>query len=314
MDRRTLLKSGLAALAAGALPGTTSAAPAPAPAPGVKPVRARGENFQLAYAPHFGMFEAHAGPDPVAQLEWAAAEGFRAWEDNGMTGRPLEEQERIARAMERLNIRMGVFVANFGTAFQEHTFTSGKEDARASFLADLKAAVEVAKRVNARWMTIVLGTDDPSLPPGFKHAHAAEMLKRGAEICEPHGLVMVMEPLNQRDHPGLYLRTSDLAWSLCKAVGSPAVKILFDIYHQSISEGNLIPNLRHCWDEIAYFQIGDNPGRNEPGTGEVNYRNVFREIHGRGFQGILGMEHGKARPGKDGEAALLRAYREADTF
>jgi hydroxypyruvate isomerase len=309
MDRRTLLKSGVAALAAGAL--TSSAAAGPVAAPGS---RRRGEPFQLAYAPHFGMFEQHAGKDPVAQLEWAAAEGFRAWEDNGMAGRPIEEQERIARAMERLSIRMGVFVANFGTAFEDRTFTSGNPDALENFQADLKRAVEVAKRVRARWMTIVLGTDDPSLPAGFKHVNAVEMLKRGAAICEPHGLVMVMEPLNQRDHPGLYLRTSDLAWSLCKAVGSPSVKILFDIYHQAISEGNLIPNLRHCWDEIAYFQMGDNPGRKEPGTGEVNYRNVFREIHGRGFAGILGMEHGNSRPGKEGEQAVVSAYREADTF
>ena len=279
MDRRTLLKSGVAALAAGALSASASASSAAAPGP-----RRRGDPFQLAYAPHFGMFEQHAGKDPVAQLEWAAAEGFRAWEDNGMAGRPIEEQERIAKAMERLGIRMGVFVANFGTAFEEHTFTSGKADALESFKADLRKAVDVAKRVRARWMTIVLGTDDPALPAGFKHVNAVEMLKRGAAICEPHNLVMVMEPLNYRDHPGLYLRTSDLAWSLCKAVGSPAVKTLFDIYHQSISEGNLIPNLQHCWDEIAYFQIGDNPGRNEPSTGEVNYRNVFREIHGRGFQ------------------------------
>lgn len=303
----------MAALAAGALTGSAGARARAETAPAAAG-RSRGEPFRLAYAPHFGMFEQHAGPDPVAQLEWAAAEGFRAWEDNGMTGRPVEEQVRIAAAMERLGIRMGVFVANFGTAFKERTFTSGNAAALENFQADLKQAVEVAKRVRARWMTIVLGTDDPALPAGFKHVNAVEMLKRGAEICEPHGLVMVMEPLNQRDHPGLYLRTSDLAWSLCKAVGSPSVKILFDIYHQSISEGNLIPNLRHCWDEIAYFQIGDNPGRNEPGTGEVNYRNVFREIHGRGFAGILGMEHGKSQQGKDGELSLVRAYREADAF
>lgn len=303
MHRRDLLKSGLAAAAAGLLPRTRALPRASTRA---------GEAFSLAYAPHFGMFRHSAGEDPVAQLEWAHDQGFRAWEDNGMAGRPVAEQERIAQAMRRLGLRMGVFVANFGTAFQDRTFTSGKADARENFLSDLRAAVVVAKRVDAKWMTIVLGTDDPALPAGLKFANAVEMLKRGAEIFEPHGLTMVMEPLNPRDHAGLYLQRSDHAYALCKAVRSPAVKILFDIYHQQITEGNLIPNVERFWDEIPYFQIGDNPGRNEPTTGEVNYRNVFLRIRERGFDGILGMEHGNSRGGEDGERAVVEAYRWSD--
>ena len=307
MDRRTLLKNGLAALASAPLAAHGLGARASS-----RPVRA-GERFQLAYAPHFGMFSAFAGGDLVAQLEWAHEQGFRAWEDNGMAGRSLEDQERVARAMERLDMRMGVFVANFGTAFQQHTFTSGHADARENFLADLRKAVEVAKRVNAKWMTIVLGTDDPALSSEVKQSNAVEMLKRGAEIFEPHGLVMVMEPLNPRDHAGLYLRYSEHAHSLCKAVASPAVKILFDIYHQQISEGNLIPNIERYWEEIPYFQIGDNPGRNEPTTGEIHYQNVFKAIHARGYGGILGMEHGNSRGGEAG-ARVVEAYRWADAF
>lgn len=270
--------------------------------------------FQLAYAPHFGMFENSAGKDLVAQLEWAHDQGFTAWEDNGMTRKSVEDQKRVAAAMERLGMTMGVFVANFGTAFGEQTFTSNKKDSRDNFLNDLRSAVEVAKRVNAKWMTVVLGERDPRLAQGYQDASAIDMLRRGAEIFEQHDLVMVMEPLNFRDHPNLYLMNSDHAYMLCKAVRSPAVKILFDIYHQAVSEGNLIPNIDHCWDEIAYFQIGDNPGRNEPGTGDVNYRNIFRHIHQRGFTGVLGMEHGKSQGGLDGETKLLAAYRAADQF
>ena len=84
-------------------------------------------------------------------------------------------------------------------------------------------------------------------------------------------------------------------------------KILFDIYHQQIQEGNLIPNIEKCWDEIGYFQIGDNPGRNEPTTGEINYKNIFKYIHSRGFDGIMGMEHGNSRPDKVGEIAVINA-------
>lgn len=316
MERRTLLKSGLAAAVAGAWSAPLAAA-APAADPRADASRrgagAAAPKFSLAYAPHFGMFRHHAGEDPVAQLEWAAGQGFTAWEDNGMAGRPVEEQERIARAMERLGMRMGVFVANFGTAFGKRSFASNAPDMVENFLADLRRAVEVAKRVNAKWATIVLGDLDPGLTEDFQHANAIEMLKRGAEVFEPHGLVMVMEPLNPwTDHAGMLLQRSGQAYMLCKAVGSPSVKILFDAYHQQITEGNLIPNVDRCWDEIAYFQIGDNPGRNEPGTGEVNWRNVFAHVRARGFQGILGMEHGNSRPGKDGEAAVVAAYREAD--
>jgi hydroxypyruvate isomerase len=123
---------------------------------------------------------------------------------------------------------------------------------------------------------------------------------------------MVLEPLNFRDHPGQFLSESPQAYEICKAVNSPACKILFDIYHQQIQEGNLIPNIETCWDEIAYFQIGDNPGRKEPGTGEINYTNVFRFIQKKGYSGILGMEHGNSIAGKEGELAVLNAYRTVD--
>ncbi len=313
MHRRTLLKSGLAAVAAGAVVG---AAPAAATASRITEQRtARRGNFQLAYAPHFGMFQQHAGDDPVTQLEWAADQGFRAWEDNGMAGRPVAEQERIAQAMRRLGMKMGVFVANFGTAFGKKSFASNSPEMAENFLQDLRQAVEVAKRVDATWMTIVLGDHDPGMPEDHQHANAIAMLRRGAEIFAPHGLVMVMEPLNPwTDHPGMLLQRSSQAYMLCKAVASPSVKMLFDMYHQQVTEGNLIANIDRCWDEIAYFQIGDNPGRNEPGTGEVNYRNVFAHIHARGYQGVLGMEHGNSQPGRAGESAVVDAYRACDAF
>lgn len=74
------------------------------------------------------------------------------------------------------------------------------------------------------------------------------------------------------------------------------------------------PNLDRAWSEAAHFQVGDKPGRNEPGTGEVNYKNVFAQIHKKGFTGIVGMEHGKSAGGKEGERKLIEAYRQADSF
>jgi hydroxypyruvate isomerase len=123
---------------------------------------------------------------------------------------------------------------------------------------------------------------------------------------------MVLEPLNFRDHPGLFLTKIAQAYEICRSVDSPSCKILFDIYHQQIQEGNIIPNIDKAWSEIAYFQMGDNPGRKEPTTGEINYKNIFAHIHSKGFDGILGMEHGNSKDGKVGEQAVIDAYRSVD--
>lgn len=304
VDRRTFLHA--ATLVGAALLGRPSATPvAPQGAP-------QARRFTLRYAPHFGMFQHHAGDDLVAQLEFMAGEGFTALEDNGMKGRAVADQERIARAMQRLGMRMGVFVAHT-IGWNEAQLTSGDPARRDAFLSEVRESVEAAKRVNASWMTVVPGHVDRRLESSFQTANVVEALKRAAAILEPHGLVMVLEPLNTlRDHPGQFLTRIPQAYLICQAVGSPACKILFDVYHQQITEGNLLPNLDAAWDQIAYVQVGDHPGRKEPGTGEVNYRNVFRHLRAKGYDGVVGMEHGNAGPGREGERAVIQAYVEAD--
>jgi hydroxypyruvate isomerase len=163
-------------------------------------------------------------------------------------------------------------------------------------------------------MTVVPGYLDFRKKMDYQTSNVVESLKQACEILEPHNLVMVLEPLNFRNHPGMFLTESPQAYQICKAVNSPSCKILFDIYHQQIQEGNLLPNIESCWDEIAYFQIGDNPGRNEPTTGEINYKNIFKYIYNRGYQGILGMEHGNSVTGKQGEQKVINAYKLVDDF
>ena len=276
------------------------------PGPGSSPP------FSLDYAPHFGMFRNSAGADVVDQLRWMHEQGFRSLEDNGMRGRPVAEQERIGTELSRLGMRMGVFVLNPGTAFNKVTFAAGEDEFRTSFLADVDASIEVAKRVNAKWMTVVMGDIAHRLEPEYQNANAVEILRLAAERLEPHGLIMVLEPLNRRDHPGMFLARVPHAYQICRVVDSPSCKILFDIYHQQITEGNLIPNFDRSWDEVAYVQVGDNPGRKEPGTGEINYANVFAHLKRKGFTGVVGMEHGNSQPGVEGERAVVEAYRKAD--
>lgn len=268
--------------------------------------------FKLKYAPHFGMFENLAGKDPFDQLKFIADQGFTAFEDNGMMNQPPEFQEKFAKEMDRLGLEMGVFVAHGD--FGAHTFVHDKDDIRATLAAHMNKAVETAKRVNAKWCTVVTDAYDPQMQWDYQTANVIENLRRCAEICEPTGLVMVLEPLNFHDHPGLFLSRVEQGYQICRAVNSPSCKILDDLYHSQIQEGNLIPNMDQAWSEIAYFQMGDNPGRNEPTTGEINYKNVFKHIHDKGYTGILGMEHGNSKKGKDGELAVIRAYREVDSF
>jgi len=269
--------------------------------------------FNLNYAPHFGMFKSHAGEDLISQLDFMAEYGFKSFEDNEMRMRSKAAQNQIAETLIKNGMTMGVFVGH-KIYWDQPNLTNGNTDLRDEFLADIKSSIEVAKRVNAKWMTVVPGYVDLKLQEGYQTAHLIEALRRACDLLEPEGLVMVLEPLNPRDHAGQFLSKIPQAYEICRAVDSPSCKILFDIYHQQITEGNIIPNIDHSWSEIAYFQIGDNPGRNEPTTGELNYQNIFEHIHAKGYQGILGMEHGNSEGGKRGELAVIAAYRKVDNF
>jgi hydroxypyruvate isomerase len=272
-----------------------------------------GEKFKLKYAPHYGHFENSAGKDYLDQIRYAADQGFTAWEDNGMKSQSPEMQEKIGKLLADRGMTMGVCVAHGD--FNSKAFVQKDKGAREKVVQDIRDSVEVAKRVNAKCLTVVPDAYVPNLEWGYQTANCIDLLRECAAVFEPHELVMVLEPLNWwTNHPGLFLHKIPQAYEICRAVDSPACKILFDIYHQQIQEGNLIPNMDLAWDEIGYFQSGDNPGRNEPGTGEINYRNVFKHIHSKGFDGVIGMEHGKSIGGKEGEEALVASYRAADDF
>lgn len=268
-------------------------------------------NFNLKYAPHFGMFQNLAGKDLIDQIKFMADVGFTAIEDNGMLGRPVEEQEKIAKELDKQGMTMGVFVVDGGDNWKV-SLATGKPEFTENFVNTCKKSVEVAKRINAKWMTVVPGYFERRLPLGQQTANVIESLRKGAEIFEPHGLIMVLEPLS--DNPDLFLRYSDQSNMICKAVNSPSCKILYDIYHMQRNEGDLIKNMDLCWDEIGYIQIGDNPKRKEPTTGEINFLNVFKFIYDKGYRGIMGMEHGNAKPGAEGETALIEAYKQVDKF
>ncbi|HAQ21853.1 MAG TPA: xylose isomerase [Prolixibacteraceae bacterium] len=304
MERRSFLRNTAATITALGLAGTNRTFASVAES-------SNSAQFKLKYAPHFGMFKNSAGEDLIDQIRFMADQGFTAIEDNGLMGRDTALQTKIGETLSSLKMTMGVFVVDKG-GNMANTLAAGKPEFINIFLDGCRRAVDVAKRVNAKWMTIVPGGFERNLPTGIQDANVIEALRRGAEILEPHGLVMVLEPLS--DSPDLYLRTSEQTYMICKAVDSPACKILYDIYHMQKNEGNLIRNIELTWEEIAYIQTGDNPGRKEPTTGEINYKNVFKYIHNKGYQGVVGMEHGISLSGIEGEKRLVEAYREVDSF
>lgn len=306
MKRRNFVKSGLALGATAAVPPSLSHLVKPTTVPLTEKY-----DFHLKYAPHAGMFKHHAGDDIIDQIKFMADVGFRALEDNGMMGRDVAVQQKIADTMQERNMDMGVFVIDKG-GNGANTLAAGKQEHVDIFLDGCRRAVDVAKRVNATWMTVVPGDFQRDIPVGIQTANVVEALRQAADIFEPEGLVMVLEPLS--DSPDLFLRTSDQTYLICRAVNSPACKILFDVYHMQKNEGHIINNLDLTWDEIAYVQVGDNPGRKEPTTGEINYKNIFKYLYDKGYEGIVGMEHGNFAEGKAGEEKLIEAYKEVDNF
>jgi hydroxypyruvate isomerase len=306
MERRHFLRQG-------ALAGSALMTGIGADAMDLKSTHAKAEKaFKLPYAIHDGQFANSAGPDFIDQIKFAYDQGFRAIEDNGMMERPPAEQQKIGDALAKLGMRMGVFVITTDGWHWKLSLTTGKQEWKDKMMKDCRTAIEVAKRCNAKWATVVPGNQDRTLLPAYQTANVVDALRRGSEILEKGGLVMVLEPLS--DNPDLFLRTSAQTYEVCKAVNSPSCKILYDIYHMQRNEGDIIKNIDRAWDEIGYIQIGDNPDRNEPTTGEINYKNIFKHLYEKGYTGILGMEHGTSGKGKEGDTALIRAYRESDSF
>jgi len=270
--------------------------------------------FKLKYAPSAGMFRKHAGSDYLDNIKFMADEGFSAMFDNGLMGKPKDMQEKIAAEMARLDMTMGPFVmyAEFG----KPTFVTQDKEFRESIIKRTKEAVEVARRTNTKWTLIAPGCCSQRMEWDYQTANLIDNLRYCVEIAEKNDVVIVLEPLNWwANHPGLFLQKIPQTYLVCRAVNSPYCKIVDDLYHQQITEGNLIPNIDMAWGEIGAFHLGDNPGRKEPTSGEINYKNIFRHIYKKGYDGVLCMEHGKSKGNsKEAERAVIDAYRACDDF
>lgn len=307
MKRREFLAT--SAAAAAAITTTAAVTAQPDTHGGDKPAD-HGGKFKLKYGPSPGQFKAHAGDDYLDQIQFAADQGFTGWEDNGLPRRDAKLQEAVGKKLKDNGMTMGVFVSVSAAMAPK----SDKET-RDALTKKMTEMLDVAKRCGAKWTTVVPGNVTQRIHMDYQTANVIDNLRALSEVCEPSGLVMVLEPLNWwANHPGLFLQGIPQSYMICRGVNSPSCKILDDLYHQQITEGNLIPNIDKAWSEIAYFQVGDNPGRKEPYSGEINYQNIFKHLYKKGYKGVIGMEHGHSVGGKEGEKKCIAAYRKADDF
>lgn len=180
---------------------------------------------------------------------------------------------------------------------------------RSEYLDGLGESVEAAQRLGCKTLISQVGDLLQDVPRQGQHASLVEGLKEAAKILNGQGVTLAIEPLNELvDHQGYYLVRSDETFEIIREVGSSDVKVTFDIYHQQISEGNLISNIQSNWEAIAHFHAAGNPGRNELTSGEIDYPSVLDAIRQTGFQGYIGLEYWPKSDAADGLSEVLRWF------
>jgi len=166
-------------------------------------------------------------------------------------------------------------------------------DARDAFLTAIRETIAAAQIIGTKKIVVTTGNEIPGCPRSEQHDAVVRALRAAAPLAEAADIMLVLEPLNILvNHKGYYLTTTAESAAIIKEVGSPQVRVLYDVYHQQITEGNLINNIRAYIDVIGHIHVGDVPGRKEPGTGEINYRNVFKAIRDTGYDGFVVFECG----------------------
>jgi hydroxypyruvate isomerase len=217
----------------------------------------------------------------------------------------------LRRELDARGMDMGIFVANPG-GWDRAGVVDPKQ--HPAFLDEVRKTLEYHKVIRNKSVTTLAGMTLPGVSRSTQRRSCVEGLKKAADILAGTELALVVEPLNHIDHPGFFMTRADELAEVIAEVRSPNVRMLYDFYHLQVTQGNLIRDFEQYYDLVGYVQTGDVPGRKEPGTGETNYRNVFKAVHDKGYRGILGMEHGWSVPGMDGFLRCAKAYREADDF
>lgn len=232
----------------------------------------------------------------IDRIEKVAAVGMKAFEFWGWSNKDIDA---IKNAKDKCGLEVATFGSDVGGPLVDPSNRDKLPDA-------LKRSVEVAHKLDCNRMLVTTGNEIEGVRRGNQHQSIIDGLKVAAEILEPEGITLCLEPLNILvNHKGYYLYTSEEGFQIVDAVGSPNVRLLYDIYHQQITEGNLIATITANIDKISHFHVADVPGRHEPGSGEINYRNVFKSISESGYDGFVGLEFWPECPDDEALKMLL---------
>jgi hydroxypyruvate isomerase len=237
----------------------------------------------------------------LRRLEEAARLGFRAIEFWPWRNKDIPA---VAKTCQKLKLEVSQFSA-WG-------FSPGLNNPKnhKQFVQEIEASCKTARTLNCSRLCVVGGDDIPGMTQARMHENIIAGLRLAAPIAAKHNITLMLEPMNIRvDHKGHCLYGSAPAMRIIRAVNSPHVKILWDLYHMQLSEGDLCGHLRECYSAIAYVQIADTPGRHEPGTGEINYTRVLRQLHDLGYRGYVGLECRPLRSEVEAARAVNRVDR-----
>lgn len=276
--------------------------------------------WNLRYAPHLGyrppfqpLFASTVGSDdPVDHVRFAADNGFAGVLYAAARSHSAEEQERVGRAIAHHHLQAGCIL--YTTFDQLRNPSWGREDAEARswIAAELGEAIAAAQRVGATRLAI-LGGADPQRPLALQHAAMAANLRHFGDIASKAGVVLCLETLSRKSIPGMLLGHIVDAYAVVKAANHPAIRLIFDTSHVQIMDGDLLWHLEQTWDAVDIVQLADNPGRAEPGTGEINFESVLRLLFHRGYAGLVELEYGWLTPGGPSERRGLDVLRRLDT-
>ncbi|MCL4692773.1 MAG: TIM barrel protein [Candidatus Hydrogenedentes bacterium] len=235
------------------------------------------------------------------QLESAAAWGFPAYAWHNPEG----DLDAIRRKADSLGLAL-CCIRGCGRIEPGFMMDPAQHDA---VVDEFRQRIGIAKQLGTRQLIGLTGNARDDISYDEQMDLVVACLKRLAPVAEENDVEIIMEALNPLvDHKGFFLTRTDQTMQILDAVGSPSIKMLFDIYHQQITEGNVIRNIRENIDRIGLFHVADNPGRKEPGTGELNYTNIYKAIHDTGFRGYVELEHGKAGSVEDALNANLACF------
>lgn len=235
------------------------------------------------------------GSDWYEKYRLGAKYGFKGVEELGWLGVDLDKAKKVIDETGVVSTALIIQSRND----ENNRLTAWShgmvwEDSRAAFIESFRETVDVAKKLGVPNIIATTGNERSDVPREKQFEICVETLREMTNIAEEIGIMIVLEPLNVLvDHGGYFLVTTEDAVRMIKAVDSPKCKMLFDIYHQQISEGNVIRNITNNIGYIGHFHIADNPGRKQPGTGELNYINILSAIRDTGYDGWLAFECGR---------------------